>query len=93
MAKHFQNFLVTGGTYSSLTSTRILDSTEVLSRGSTKWREVGRLPLELTGLKAVNILNTVYSFGKKDIRNDNYVDLYIGLQAGRAEMDIQLGQY
>ena len=84
---------MTGGTYSSLTSTRILDSTEVLSRGSTKWREVGRLPLELTGLKAVNILNTVYSFGKKDIRNGNYVDLYIGLQVGQAEMDIQWGQY
>ena len=83
---------MTGGTYSSLTSTRILDSTEVLSRGSTKWREVGRLPLELTGLKAVNILNTVYSFGKKDIPN-NCVDLYIGLQVGQAEMDIQWGQY
>ena len=49
--------------------------------------------MELTGLKAVNILNTVYSFGKKDIRNGNYVDLYIGLQVGRAEMDIQWGQY
>ena len=82
---------MTGGTYSSLTSTRILDSTEVLSRGSTKWREVGRLPLELTGLKAVNILNTVYSFGKKDIRNDDCV--YIGLQVGQAEMDIQWGRY
>ena len=47
--------------------------------------------MELTGLKAVNILNTVYSFGKKDIRNVDCV--YIGLQVGQAEMDIQWGQY
>ena len=52
---------------------RVLDSTEVLRQGSSKWMKVGSLPFGLTDLKAVNIQNTILSFGEKIIWNFNDV--------------------
>ena len=67
--------MVAGGV-GGLTGSGFLSSSEVLSPGSSSWREVRPLPVALTGLRAVTFNNHLIVTGGWDVSDVHYDTIY-----------------
>ena len=67
--------MVAGGV-GGLTGSGYLSSAEVLTQGSSTWREVGALPISLTGLRAVTYNNHLIVTGSWDASDVHYDTIY-----------------
>ena len=67
--------MVAGGV-GGLTGADYLSSSEVLSSGSSSWREVRPLPVALTGLRAVTFNNHLIVTGGWDVSDVHYDTIY-----------------